>query len=95
MNTKLLFILLSLSFFSYTYAKEKSDVDLNSLVLETPKTTKTKEDYKKKEDLLTPIEEKTAEAKKEKDGIGISGSVDINKEEKKIEGLHFDLNSKF
>ncbi len=55
---------------------------------------KTTEDYKKKENLLIPVEKKIEKAKKE-DDLNIDTNVEFNKENKSIDGVKVNIGTKF
>ena len=82
---------ISLLFISNLYAN-KNSVDLQNVVIETPKIEKK---YEQKEDYLKqPNLEEKSEKKKE-DKISIDGGVDFNKSEKSVDGVKINLGTKF
>ncbi len=95
---KIIFIILS--FVILLNAKEqKNNTNLDNIKLLTPKIEpklKTKKDYQKKEDLLTkPIDKEVNLTKKNKDDIKIDGTVNINTDERSIDGVKINLGKNF
>lgn len=77
----------------------KNNIDLNNLKLVNPNKEpklKTKKDYQKKEDLLTkPVNKEVDLTPKNKDKIKIDGNVDVNTEERSIDGVKINLGKNF
>lgn len=78
---------------------QKNSIDLNNIKLVNPKIEpklKTKKDYQKKEDLLTkPINKEVDLTQKNKDDIEIDGTVNVNTEERSIDGVKINLGKNF
>lgn len=88
-------ILLSFLFFTNINANEKT-IDLKNAIIETPNQVKSKDQYQEEENLLDkpPLERKILEKKKE-EAISFDANVDINKEQKALDGVKVNLGTKF
>jgi len=101
-KTFIITLLLSFSLFA---SNTKKNIDLtnnntNIKILNEssniPIVTKNKKDYQKKYNLLEPVIKKEEKlAVKKKDDISIDGDLDFNKSEKTIDGVKFNLGTKF
>ncbi|WP_375725308.1 hypothetical protein LXN10_07905 [Arcobacter sp. KX21116] len=94
----LIFVLLS-SIVLLNAKDQKNNIDLNDIKLLNPNIQtkqKTKKDYQKKEDLLTkPVNKEVDLTPKNKDEIEIDGTVDLNTEQKSIDGVRINLGKNF
>ncbi|ADG91921.1 hypothetical protein Arnit_0255 [Arcobacter nitrofigilis DSM 7299] len=100
LNKILTIIFIMLSSVILVNAKDqKNSIDLNNIKLVNPKIEpklKTKKDYQKKEDLLTkPINKEVDLTQKNKDDIEIDGTVNVNTEERSIDGVKINLGKNF
>ncbi len=66
----------------------------NLILDETSKLEKTKEYYKKKENLLNEVP-KIEEIKKRENKLDIDGDIGVNKENKTIDSVNINVGSKF
>ena len=83
---KLLF--LSAIFFSTLFSNQ------NTILNETLPLEKTKEYYEKDQELLEEVPKLEKKSKKN-NKIDIDGSVDVNKENKSVDGVNVNIGSKF
>ena len=95
MKKTLLPILLAFLFFTNINA-DKKVIDLKDAIIETPNQIKNKDAYQKEENLLAkpPLERKVFEKKKE-GAVSFDANVDINKEQKVLDGVKVNLGTKF
>ena len=99
LNKLFIFIIILLST-SILSAKDKvKEIDISnikSLNLELESKQKTKEDYKKKDDLLNePLKKEEYLKSKNKNDVDFDGTVDFNKDRKEIENIKINLGKNF
>jgi len=99
LNKLFIFIIILLST-SILSAKDKvKEIDISnikSLNLELESKQKTKEDYKKKDNLLNePLKKEEYLKSKNKNDVDFDGTVDFNKDRKEIENVKINLGKNF